>query len=835
MNIEISDKEVTMNCLSCYTAVEGFIGKKFQSYGGLVASHPWKFIIGYILVMGLFSLGLLNLQKNDDLEQTFTPLNSQAIQDRSTLLGLYKDYSRSHFNSYNKLTYGLYGDVIFKSKDGENILNSTYLREIESVYRTVLNITCNNTHGSISTYDELCAMSNGTCNIEGNIVLTQEFKTAMSTGNIPYPIFQGRTINTYFGNVEYTNGILQYASSIKLRFNLRTDTPSYFDTSKLWIKEFQEVMKKLEHSSIEIAFAHTYSLEEGLNTNIAGDVLYFSITVTLMLFYAGFAISNKDCLSDRQNLARAAVLGMGLAIVGALGFVSACGVEFVAIVGVMPFLIIGIGLDDMFLLLTGLASTYDKGGPVEPKKKVMMTMRTSVAVLFGYLSYITFYLACITLNEKRVQKGLHIHTCKPLPTPGELEEKGQPYKCLCTGKAPSKRTDVQGSLEKYPPKILSKIVLMKPVQVIVIIIFAAYLGISIWGATNFKEGLDIKNLVSEDSYYFKYLSFDESFTSRGIIVTQFSVAGNVRYSDPETIRKIENLQTLAERDVDTCSNCSINWLNAYRQTSYFDDSTESAFINSLQTQFLPAFPMFTNDISFSDDNTSIKASRFYVFAYDIIESKDEGNFMLRMREVAASSNLPGVIAYSPPFIFTEQFVAILHNTLQTLGISVAAIFVITAIFLPHPLLVFLVTVTLVMILVGLIGFMYFWDLTLSSITMIHIVMSVGFSVDFSAHVCHGFMETASEDRKLGACGALIRSGGPIFNGAMSSLIGIIMLAFSKSYVFLSFFKVMILIILLGAAHSLFFLPVVLSLVGPQFKHRVEGAELMPMNRKRNGN
>ena len=31
----------------------------------------------------------------------------------------------------------------------------------------------------------------------------------------------------------------------------------------------------------------------------------------------------------------------------------------------------------MFLLLTGLASTYEEGGSVEPKKKVMMTMRTS--------------------------------------------------------------------------------------------------------------------------------------------------------------------------------------------------------------------------------------------------------------------------------------------------------------------------------------------------------------------------------------------------------------------------------------------------------------------------
>ena len=190
--------------------------------------------------------------------------------------------------------------------------------------------------------------------------------------------------------------------------------------------------------------------------------------------------------------------------------------------------------------------------------------------------------------------------------------------------------------------------------------------------------------------------------------------------------------------------------------------------------------------------------------------------MKNIRKTVESSVLPNAVAYAPVFVFYEQYIAVLPNTLQTLGIAIVAIFVVTAIFLPHPLLVLFVTLTLAMILVGLFGFMHFCGLTLSSITMIHIIMSVGFSVDFSAHICHGFMESGKANRNEGAKGALIKSGGPIFNGAMSTIIGIIMLSFSKSFIFRSFFKVMLLIILFGLGYSLLFLPVILSLFGPKF-------------------
>jgi len=44
-----------------------------------------------------------------------------------------------------------------------------------------------------------------------------------------------------------------------------------------------------------------------------------------------------------------------------------------------------------------------------------------------------------------------------------------------------------------------------------------------------------------------------------------------------------------------------------------------------------------------------------------------------------------------------------------------------------------------MTIVDIIGIMYFWDLTLDSVTAVNLVLAVGFSVDYTAHIAHCFM------------------------------------------------------------------------------------------------
>ena len=57
-------------------------------------------------------------------------------------------------------------------------------------------------------------------------------------------------------------------------------------------------------------------------------------------------------------------------------------------------------------------------------------------------------------------------------------------------------------------------------------------------------------------------------------------------------------------------------------------------------------------------------------------------------------------------------------------------------------------------------------------------------------------------------------GLPISQGALSTILGVLGLYLSPSYIFVTFFKMVFLVIVLGALHGLLLLPVLLSLFGP---------------------
>lgn len=94
---------------------------------------------------------------------------------------------------------------------------------------------------------------------------------------------------------------------------------------------------------------------------------------------------------------------------------------------------------------------------------------------------------------------------------------------------------------------------------------------------------------------------------------------------------------------------------------------------------------------------------------------------------------------------------------------------------------------------------------------------MGFSVDFSAHLCHAYLTSQSHKRKDRVRDALELAGGPIINGALSTIIGLFMLIFSNSFIFQSFFKVLFTVIAFGLIHAVLFLPVFLSVIGPKVR------------------
>ncbi|CAG5117286.1 unnamed protein product, partial [Candidula unifasciata] len=541
-----------------------------------------------------------------------------------------------------------------------------------------------------------------------------------------------------------------------------------------------------------IAYSTSNSMNEELDKGTKSDILFFSLTFTFMITFASLVSSGGDCVSSRMLLANAGVLGVVMGILGAIGLVALCGVNFVSIVATMPFLTLGIGVDDMFLLMNSWSETLpvtslsipERIGTVFKKAGIGITITSGVGVLMCYICNACMFGSCLTLHARRVYASRHILTCRKVKkSRRQLKEKGASC-CtvyLCGGEIPNTSDGDQSVCEQGPRKTLVRFLMWNPVRYLTLLVFAGYLGVAIWGCTKLQQGLDLKNLAPRSSYFHKF-------------------------------QEMKQLLEKAEEDPLIMPDSRICWFLSLAGSKLYYNSSPAAFYSGLE-QFLRRNPFFESDVVFGPNKT-ITASRCHVYSYRLADSTDQANLMTRMRQVADASPA-AVFAYHPVFVLFEQFVTILPDTLQTVGVTIAVMFVVTAIFLPHPLMVILVTVQMFMIVLGIFGFMAHWDLTLSSITMIELIMSVGFSVDFCAHVCTAYMisdEHSSMDR---AKDAIIHASGPIFNGGLSSFIGVFILIFSESYIFQSFFKIMVLVIGFGVAHAVFLVPVTLSFIGPK--------------------
>lgn len=369
------------------------------------------------------------------------------------------------------------------------------------------------------------------------------------------------------------------------------------------------------------------------------------------------------------------------------------------------------------------------------------------------------------------------------------------------------------------------------VKILVVFCFMIYLAVGIWGCLQVREGLERHKLSRSDSYSVTFYEREDMYFRKYAYRIQVVVNATLDYSDPIVQHQIEDmLQKFEASPYVSGPVLTESWLRAFNKftddsrTSFilqsFNKSNSQDFMHILDVFFnYPLLQVFKQDVLFNEDKTAIAATRYVIQAYNIIDANKEKDMVLELRKIADSQPFP-VTVFQQYFIYFDQFILVRDTSIQSICVAVAVMIGISLVFIPSLHCAIFVAFSIISIEVGVIGYMTLWGVNLDSISMINLIMCIGFSVDYSAHISYAYFSADKHTPDDGIRAALHSLGVPIFQGSVSTILGVIALVFAPSYIFLTFFKTVFLVILFGALHGILLLPVLLSLSDSCFNSRL---------------
>ncbi|CAM9391119.1 unnamed protein product [Ectocarpus sp. 12 AP-2014] len=654
-----------------------------------------------------------------------------------------------------------------------------------------------------------------------------------------------------------------------------------------WNAAFQDAMEEATENFdvLDVYYLTSRSGDDALEEAVSGEIFLFITTYVLMVAFVSVAIG-RCCSGPVKRRSWLGVGGVMLVVAAGLaayGLNSGFDIPFTPLSRILPFILIGIGVDDMFVIVAaydhtdpslaveerialgvkrcGVSVTYTSltnffafmlGSMSSLPAVEYFCLYAGTAILFDFFlqarrTIMTAFVALLTMDANR-QKAGKIDSCccftskKYLREQERQHQEGVPRgvtlpvsigeRVDMSQRALDRKAEVHqiSTIGRFMKEKYSPFVLSATGKALVLLGSAGLLAAGIYGVTQATQGFDALDLAPDGHYSIDYT---EKARSYDFDIQEWYVPINVYtqevdYPDVTVQAEIQSVdeEMLEAKNVDgpldSWLASFIEWAEANTTYSANVGSSGGYQVYDDRDTFYTALSAFLadednarflTDVIF-DDEGLIKISRSEMYLINLVDTDNKVDALEDTREVADQSTLdPQPFAYSDMFLFAEQYLVIYNELLSSFGLALLAVLVLSLFVLGKVTVVLLVCLTLAIIDVELLGFVYHWNLDVNSITVIELIMAVGLVVDYMVHIVHYFLhQDPSIPKDARIAEALGEIGPSVMVGAATTFLGIMPLAFANNVIFRVFFKMFLVIISFGFYHGVVFIPVLLSML-----------------------
>uniref|UniRef100_A0A8C5MCV0 NPC1 like intracellular cholesterol transporter 1 n=1 Tax=Leptobrachium leishanense TaxID=445787 RepID=A0A8C5MCV0_9ANUR len=335
--------------------------------------------------------------------------------------------------------------------------------------------------------------------------------------------------------------------TISLNNFARTDPR--FDYVMLWEQKFLDILKEyLANPNRLLSFSYMAerSLEDEINRTTLEDIPIFTISYLVIFLYIALALGEySSCrrvmVDSKVTLGIGGILVVLFAVFSSMGFFSYLGVpSSLIIVEVVPFLILAVGADNIFIFVLELQRTERKDeetreqhigrvlGGVAPSMLLcsiseslcfflgaltnMPAVRTfalnaAMAILLDFILQITMFVALVSMDTKR-QEESRFDIC-----------------CCCKSKTEKRKKKSKGLLITVMKKFYCPFLLNPYSRVIVMVLFMGMFCCGLYFLLHCPVGLNQELAVPLDSYVLSYLNALNEYFEVGVPTYFVTTAG----------------------------------------------------------------------------------------------------------------------------------------------------------------------------------------------------------------------------------------------------------------------------------------------------------------------